>query len=106
MIKAEEILSLNYLKKADFTGSNAGMRYRLSKGADEGGAAVLLCCIWPEPYNFFSTPAAKKEFNTFSFDADGIQDAVAWMNDKLFAEKEKWDSAASHWDQYDFISHS
>lgn len=31
MIKPEDILSLEYLKKTEYTGSHQGMRYRLEK---------------------------------------------------------------------------
>jgi hypothetical protein len=108
MVRAEEILSMEYLKKTEFTGSTEGMRYRLEKlekkiVADDGEEHVekaLLCTIWPEPFNFHTTPDDRKESREFSFDRDGVEDAVAWMNDRLFAEKEKFEKAPSQWDTY------
>ena len=98
MIDRTEILSLAYLKKTSFTGSCEGMRYRLEKGkekctsdsGEETEIDVLCCTIWPEPMNLASTPEEKKQRNTFSFDEDGVDDAVAWMNDRLFEDRELW----------------
>ena len=66
MIRREDILSLEYLKKTEFTGSHRGLRYRL------------------EPFNFVTTPDEQKQQEVFAFSEDGILDAVAWMNDRLF----------------------
>ncbi len=101
MIKREDILSMEYLKKTEFTGCHQGMRFRLEKHSKEDGTELLVT-IWPEPFNYFSTPEEQKERNAFSFDEDGVVDAIAWMNDKLFEEKEKWDNAPSNWSNYKF----
>ncbi|MCR5719986.1 MAG: GNAT family acetyltransferase [Lachnospiraceae bacterium] len=110
MINTEDILYIGYLKKSEFTGSDSGMRYRLEKWEetseekDENGndikKTVLKATIWPEPFNFFTTPDSEKESNTFSFDEDGISDAVRWMNDRLFEDKARWDAAVHKWDKY------
>lgn len=83
MIKAEDILSLEYLKKADFTGSHQGMRYRLSCITKEDNKRLQVY-VWPEPFNFVTTPEDQKQHEEFDFTQDGIIDAVAWMNDRLF----------------------
>lgn len=101
MIVRDDILSLEYLKKTEFTGCHAGMRYRIEKTEDEEGKH-LKATVWPEPFNFFSTPAEDKTTEAFDFSEDGITDAVSWMNDRLFAEKEKWDHAKENWDHYTF----
>ena len=49
-------ISIQYIKKDDFTGSFKGMRYRLSKAGD--GMEVV---IWPGPYNYIKTPEQKKQ---------------------------------------------
>lgn len=95
MVKPEEILSMEYLKKSDFTGSTEGMRYRLEKNGDK-----LLCTIWPEPFNYHTTPAEEKESEEFTFDRDGVEDAVRWMNDRLFKEHDRFSAAASKWKEY------
>lgn len=99
MIERQDILSMEYLKKTEFTGSHQGMRYRLEGVSSEDGKK-LKATVWPEPFNFFKTPAEEKESAEFSFDEDGVSDAVAWMNDRLFEEKDKWENAAGRWDSY------
>lgn len=86
MIKTEDILSLEYLKKTEYTGSHQGMRYRLEKTVREE-KTKLLVTVWPEPFNFVTTPEDKKQHEEFDFSEDGITDAVAWMNDRLYALK-------------------
>lgn len=100
MISREDILSMEYLKKSEYTGCHQGMRYRLEGVAGAAGEKKLCCTVWPEPFNFITTPEEQKECAEFSFDEDGVRDAVAWMNDRLFEEKEKWDHAGDHWDSY------
>lgn len=99
MIERQDILSMEYLKKTEFTGSHQGMRYRLEGVSSEDGKKLKVT-VWPEPFNFFMTPAEEKESAEFSFDEDGVLDAVAWMNDRLFEEKDKWENAAGRWDSY------
>lgn len=90
---------MEYLKKTEFTGCHRGMRYRL-EGVTEEETKKLKCTVWPEPFNFFSTADEEKESEFFEFNEDGVADAVAWMNDRLFEEKDRWDHAAEHWDTY------
>ena len=30
---------------------------------------------------------------------DGVTDAVAWMNDRLFEDREQWQDSRRNWDQ-------
>ena len=99
MIQREDILSMEYLKKSEFTGCHQGMRYRLEGVAAEEGKQLKVT-VWPEPFNFFTTPEEQKTSTCFTFDEDGVADAVAWMNDRLFEDKDKWDHAASNWSSY------
>lgn len=99
MIDRQDILSMEYLKKTEFTGSHQGMRYRL-EGVSAGDEKKLLVTVWPEPFNYFKTPEEEKERAEFSFDEDGVVDAVAWMNDRLFEEKDRWDHAGQRWERY------
>ena len=101
MIQRDDILSIEFLKKTEFTGCHKGMRYRLEKAQADDGETKLKCTVWPEPFNYFKTPDNKKESGFFFFEEDGIVDAVAWMNDKLFREKDKWENAAACWDSYE-----
>lgn len=100
MIRRENILSMEYLKKTEFTGCHQGMRYRLEGIAGGDEEKRLKCTVWPEPFSFFRTPEEEKESAEFPFDEDGVVDAVAWMNDRLFAEKDRWERAGQNWDSY------
>lgn len=99
MILRSDILSMEYLKKTEYTGGYHGMRYRL-EGVSTGEEKKLRVTIWPEPFNYFTTPAGQKEIEEFSFDEDGVTDAVAWMNDRYFEDKKKWDEAPKNWNSY------
>ena len=101
MIVREDVLSMEYLKKTEYTGCHQGMRYRLEKKENEEGKK-LLATVWPEPFNFFTTPEEQKIKQEFSFDEDGVVDAIAWMNDMLFSQKDRWDEAPKNWGSYQF----
>lgn len=81
-------ISIQYIKKDDFTGSYKGMRYRLSKAGD--GMEVV---IWPGPYNFFKTPEQKKQRKNFDLTIEGKEEAVKWLNEQYEVQKALWDSA-------------
>ena len=94
MIQRDDILSMEYLKKTEFTGCHQGMRYRLEQTQapeDPEGGKKLMVTVCPEE---------KKRRAYFSFDEDGVVDAVGWMNDRLFEDKKIWEEAPSHWDTY------
>ncbi len=75
MLKREDILSLGYLAKARFNGSHRGMRFMLEKG-DSG----LEVWAWPEPFAFDYTQEEKFSCR-FSFDEDGLDQAINWLNE-------------------------
>lgn len=99
MIERSDILSMEYLKKAEFTGGYRGMRYRL-EGVDSEEGKQLKATVWPEPFNFFTTPEEDKLSELFSFDEDGVTDAVAWMNDRYFEDRKKYEEAPKNWNSY------
>jgi len=76
MIDLTGLISVAYLKKSSFTGSYQGMRYRLEKQGE-----VLMAVIWPEPYSFAATEDEKKHSRGFTFDSDGLAQAVVWLNE-------------------------
>lgn len=102
-ITSKDIMHIGFLKKECFTGSNAGMRYRMEmreqerkKEAAERGDGVetetvreLLVTVWPEPYAFDHTPEEEKESRAFSFNEEGVEAGRQWLN-KRCAE-EDWD---------------
>lgn len=91
MIHRDDILSIEFLKKTEFTGSHQGMRYRLEGVSCDEGEKKLRCTVWPEPFNFYKTPDEEKEAAEFEFGESGITEAVAWMNGRLIEEKERWE---------------
>lgn len=107
MIQRKDILSIPYLKKAVFTGSYEGMRYRLEKTeverspAREGEEAKtetrLKVSFWEGPYSFDVVPEGKKEVEEFSFSEEGIVKAVDWLNDAWQKQPERWQKAKSRW---------
>ncbi len=99
MIQREDILSMEFLKKSEYTGSHQGMRYRLEGEAGEEGK-VLRVTVWPEPFNFFKTPKEEKISAVFAFSEEGVTEAVAWMNRQLSAHSEKWDHSWDRWSEY------
>lgn len=80
MIDLSGMVSLPYLKKSQFSGSYQGMRYLLEKHEE-----ALRAIIWPEPYSFAATEEEKKHSKEFSFDTDGLSQAVAWLNEEYKA---------------------
>lgn len=77
MIDLTGMVSIPYLKKSRFPGSYQGMRYLLEK-RDE----MLCVVIWPEPYSFAATDDEKKHQKEFTFDQEGLAQAVAWLNEE------------------------
>lgn len=83
MIDLHGDISIPFLKKSRFTGSYQGMRYVLLKAesaAEEAAESVIRAVIWPEPFNFEATPEEKKHSRDFPFSADGLWEAVDWLN--------------------------
>ena len=97
MISRDDILSMEYLKKTEYTGCHRGMRYRLEKisrkkdGDEDAVETLLKATVWPEPLNFLMTPEEEKRSNEFSFSEDGVCDAVDWMNNVYFEERERFE---------------
>ena len=69
-------LSVNFLKKENYSGSYAGMRYYLTASED-----ILKVCIYPEPWCFEATPDEKKIWKEFPFSPEGLKEALGWLND-------------------------
>lgn len=88
MIDLHGMISIPYLKKAAFTGSFQGMRYRIKKeNRDEKD--VLEAVVWSEPYNYDNTPEEKKRFETFEFSQDGMEASVRWLEDQYQKKEEQ-----------------
>jgi hypothetical protein len=89
MIKKEDIVSFNFIKKENFTGSMQGMRYRLSKQRNDS-EDKLEVVIWPEPFAFTVTPEEQKQRIEFDFNQEGKNQAVDWLNEQYEKQKELW----------------
>jgi hypothetical protein len=92
MIDPYKFMSINFIKKEPLTGSMSGMRYRMIK-TGEKNAEKLLVTIWPEPFCFEKTEESKKQFSEFPFTADGLLEAIGWLNDQYEAQIDVWKSA-------------
>lgn len=91
MIDKKTFISLNFLKKENYTGSMQGMRYRISKETQEE-ELKLKVIIWPEPYSFDMTKEEKKQDALFEFSKEGKDEAVDWINEQYRTQKDLWDS--------------
>ena len=80
MLDRSMFLSLNFYKKEPFQGSYKGLRYQLQMITVEEDKKLEVV-IWPEPYCITATPDEKKQTMTYSFDDDGLEQAIAWMNE-------------------------
>lgn len=79
MINLDGMISIPYLKKAVFTGSEKAMCFLIRKKSGEEGDA-LEAIVWPGPFNFATTEDEKKVSHEFAFDKDGLKEAVSWLN--------------------------
>ena len=79
-------LSLKALKKEPFSGSHCGMRYYLTATGD-----TLTAFLYPEPWCFEATPEEQKEKKDFPFTQEGLDEAIAWMNDRYEADRLNWE---------------
>ena len=76
MIDLYGIVSIPFLKKSAFTGSFRKMRYRLEKVVVEGEERLKATFWWRDV-------CWEKVLNhsaDFSFDKEGLEKAVAWLN--------------------------
>lgn len=107
MIERRDILSIAYLKKAVFTGSYEGMRFRFAAvmrelpGVEEGetgsGKQVLEITAWEGPYAYDATLEEKKQRRDFEFSEEGICEGIRFLNALWEAEPQKWQAAKTAW---------
>ncbi|MEZ3463614.1 MAG: hypothetical protein K1W23_15970 [Lachnospiraceae bacterium] len=80
MLSREDFLSLNFVKKEDFTGSHKGMRFMLQQETVEE-EKKLKVYLWSEPFGFEATPDEQKISELFEFSEEGLGRAIDWMNE-------------------------
>ena len=84
MIDLTGMISIPYLKKTTFTGSENGTNFMIRKiSGEEGGADRIQAITWPGPFIFSVTEDEKKMYREFEFSEDGIRAAVAWLNEAM-----------------------
>ena len=81
------------LKKEPFSGSHQGMRYYLA-GDDGKNSTTFTAYVYPEPWCFEDTPNDQKESASFPLSDEGMDQAMAWLNERFEAEKKQWMQAA------------
>lgn len=86
MIDLDGMVSIPYLKKAVFTGSEKKMCFLIRKQSSEEDGDSLQAAVWPGPLSFSSTEDEKKTFQSFAFNKDGLKETVAWLN-QCYEEK-------------------
>lgn len=99
MIDHGTLLSIPFLKKSRFTGSDRGMRYSIYK-IEEGNETFLEAAACPGP---FSVDFTKPELFTkkrFSFDDEGRTAAVDWLNELYEEKREFFEDVYKHPDKY------
>lgn len=85
----KKLIPYNGLKKEAFSGSHHGMRY-LMNGDDGKNSTTFTVWIYPEPWCFEQTPEKEKESASFPLSDEGMDQAIAWLNEHYDAEKERW----------------
>ena len=99
MIDHGTLLSIPFLKKSRFTGSDRGMRYSIYK-IEEENETFLEAAACPGP---FSVDFTKPELFTkkrFSFDDEGRAAAVDWLNELYEEKREFFEDVYNHPDKY------
>lgn len=89
MIKTKELLSLEFYKKTQLTGSCKGMRYLIKK-TEENEKKMLEAIIWPGPYNSVNTADELKYSKTFPFEDESIPLICDYLNKEYESKKKEW----------------
>ena len=85
-----------------FFGSYKGMRYRLAREplenvkfvpVDKRGPATLMATVWPEPYAYGKTDDSLKTSENFEVSQEGLESAVAWINQQYESRKSEWEQS-------------
>lgn len=77
-IVRKDVMPIPFLKKERFTGSCGALRFVMQKEEDR-----LAVYAWKGLYCFDKTPEEEKTREEFSFDEEGLCQAVEWLNQFL-----------------------
>ena len=84
-------LSTKFLKRESYCGSHNGMRYMIKK-VDDGITAY----VYSEPWAFEMTPEEERLSKEFPFSDDGVNEAIAWLNETHDSHRKFWDHASKN----------
>ncbi len=93
MIASEDLLSLNFYKKEQFTGSYRGMRYCIKKVKEEE-TDLFRVTFWPGPYCFDAADESTKTSAVFAFTEEGKQQAADYLNEQWQQKKDLFSQCA------------
>lgn len=79
MISLKGIISIGFLKKSPFCGSDGKLRYRLYKQTVDEEEQIA-ATYWIGDYCWQVTPDEEKITRYFPFSKEGIGQAVEWLN--------------------------
>ncbi len=82
MLDPAHFNNLNYIKKEPLSGSDSGLRYLMESVSRDEDTKVLKVTVWPEPFGYHATPEDRKSVMEFPLNADGLADAVLWVNEQ------------------------
>lgn len=84
MVQREKF-QLNYIKMERQSGSFQGMRFTFQRQED-----TLMVTLYPEPYCLEKTPDEKKKTASFPLTEEGLDQAVAWLNEEYEKQPSYW----------------
>ena len=104
-IELHDFFNLTHYEYGEaFFGSHKGMRYRLAREPLENvhftppekrEPATLMATVWPEPYAYAATPDEYKSSGNFPVSQEGLEEAVAWINEQYRSRIRKWSQERS-----------
>lgn len=99
MVEEKDIMPLAYFAKEEFSGSDAGMRYRIEAVTEvnEKGkkkAVGLRVIAWPQPFCYESTPEEQKCSMETSYTEEGRQEILTWLREQYTMNEEMYREAA------------
>ena len=82
MLARADFLSLNFVKKEDYTGAVTGECAICCIRREVEEEKKLQIYLWPEPFCFDVTPEEQKISEMFPFSEDGLAQGIDWMNEQ------------------------
>lgn len=89
MLTNQEVLNLNFYKKSHYTGWINPIRF-LIKREEVDENAIFHAWVWPGPYIFDLVDEKDKLEFTTTFNEEGKQEVVNWINEQYELYKDIW----------------